>query len=459
MKLSRYHVASPPVLDHETGEMQRVIFATRSAEPRVVSAALWQLIESGELDSVPMDVLNELVDIELLVPDDEDEAAVILQRNDAAARDDDNLYLVIQPTAWCQLGCGYCGQEHFQRRLNPDHQRRFLERARAKLAAKPYKTLELTWFGGEPLVGISVIRAMTPSLKALAEEFGVIYHGRVVTNGMLQSDALATELVRDLGVGYIEVTLDGIAPYHDARRHTKKGGATFDQIYANVVSLARRDDLHVSLTVRCNVDRRNYEGVSPLLRKLAADGVQKRIGFYVAPIHSWGNDAHLESLTTEEFAEWEIRWFVEMIELGFNPSLIPKRRPIVCFAVQPNSELVDATGELFNCTEVSYVPKYGIPNQYAIGSLKDGETPGKRAVLASFNERVRRGEYACHTCRMLPVCGGRCPKLWLEGITPCPPPKFNIETRLLLRYAQLRLAASAPGASAGSRVAAAANGA
>ena len=172
---------------------------------------------------------------------------------------------------------------------------------------------------------------------------------------------------------------------------------------------------------------------------LAESGIQKRISFYVAPIHSWGNDAHKESLTTAEFSEWEIQWLAEMYELGFSPHILPKRRPIVCFAVSPSAELVDATGALFNCTEVSYVPKYGSPNEYAIGSVESGEVAGKRERLATFNDHVRQGEYGCSSCRMLPVCGGCCPKLWSESITPCPSTKFNIESRLLLKYAMFRL--------------------
>jgi uncharacterized protein len=36
---------------------------------------------------------------------------------------------------------------------------------------------------------------------------------------------------------------------------------------------------------------------------------------------------------------------------------------------------------------------------------------------------------------MLPVCGGSCPKQWLEELNPCPPTKLNIEDRLLLALA------------------------
>jgi uncharacterized protein len=439
MKLSRYHAASRPFTDDRTGRRRRVVFATRTAEARVIDEEAWSLVENRRIDELPMDIIHELIDTELLIPEDEDELETILARNRAEIEDDDNLYIVLQPAAWCQLGCDYCGQKHFHKHLNAADQRKVADRIREKLARKPFQTLELSWFGGEPLTGLKVMRSLTPMLVEAAASYGVAYTAKVVTNGVSLSSTVATELVVELGVGAIEVTIDGDASYHDRRRHTKAGNGTFDKIYGNVVTLARRDDIEVNLTVRCNVDRRNAEGVSPLLRRLAEDGVAERIGFYVAPIHAWGNDAHLKSFSHQEFAELEIGWFAESIELGFRPSLLPRRRPIVCLAVSPDAEVIDANGEIFNCTEVSYVPAYGRPNRFAIGDLQSGVAEEKRLQLGSFNERIGRGEYQCGECPMLPVCGGRCPKLWQEGIVPCPTAKFNIGERLLMKYAMSRI--------------------
>jgi uncharacterized protein len=65
--------------------------------------------------------------------------------------------------------------------------------------------------------------------------------------------------------------------------------------------------------------------------------------------------------------------------------------------------------------------------------------PGERERLGNFNERVLKKEFDCATCPMLPVCGGACPKSWLEGMAPCPSTKHNIQQRLLLAYAVSRL--------------------
>jgi uncharacterized protein len=439
LKLSNYRVVTPPFFDELEGRTKLVLYANRTASVRIVDEATWNLIEVGLFDQLPQEMLFDLVEIELIVPAIEDELATIINRNDASSINDDSLYLVIQPTASCQLGCHYCGQQHTSKLLSDEDQHRLIKRTSAKLESKPFRKLSIGWFGAEPLAGISVMRTLTPKLQALAESFGCSYKAKIVTNGLALTEKVATEIVNDLGVRFIEITLDGVAEYHDARRMQKNGMPTFDKIFANVLALARRKDLDVQLSVRCNVDRQNYESVSSLLQLLAEEGLPERISFYPAPIHSWGNDAHTRSLSPEEFAAREIGWLSEMILLGFQPALIPPRKPIVCMAVMPQAELVDAYGTIFNCTEVSYVPTYGTPNEYAISHLSGKEMPGKRERLGNFNERVRQGEYPCSSCRMLPVCGGACPKSWQEGLEPCPSAKRNIEQRLLLSYAVSRM--------------------
>src|SRR5262249_6655872 len=155
-----------------------------------------------------------------------------------------------------------------------------------------FRSIQIGWFGGEPLLWMNVIRELTQGFHSLAREFGCPYKAKVVTNGLSLTHELATELIEELDVYLIEITIDGTAEYHHARRHTKGLGPTFDTIYANMADLARRADPRVKLTVRCNVDRQNAEGVVPLLEKMAADGLQDKIaGFYVALVHAWGNDA------------------------------------------------------------------------------------------------------------------------------------------------------------------------
>jgi uncharacterized protein len=466
MKISRYRVVTPPFLDRRDGITKRVVFAARTAQQRAIGVEMCDRIEARDFASLSPAVLKDLVDIELLLPAEEDELAVILQRNQAAIEAAQSLDINVQPTAQCQLDCDYCGQRHESHTLAAADQDRLVNRTRKRLEARPCRVIRVSWFGGEPLLGLEVMRALAPRMRALAEEFGCEYRSRISTNGLMLSETLAAELVRDLGIHEFQITLDGPARFHDARRHRKGGGGTFEQIFANTVALARREDLGAEVLIRCNIDRRNVDGVRDLIQAFAGERALDRVAFSFVPVHDWGNDAGRLALPKEEFAEREIGWLAEVIALGLTPSrLIPCRKAINCIALSPHAELVDPHGRLFNCMEASLVPAPPpqrlmeastanpknpggqlpiLPTSavYMIGDLASGEQPGRRRLLGDFNARVARGEYPCATCKMLPVCGGACPKLWLEGRAPCPSAKYNIEARLLLSYAVSRLDAN-----------------
>lgn len=193
-----------------------------------------------------------------------------------------------------------------------------------------------------------------------------------------------------------------------------------------------------SISIRCNVDERNIEGVSPLIQLLKQKNLHNKIShFYPIGIYSWGgNDAHTKSLTKEKFAELEIDWLIEMISAGYpNVGLLPGRVKKVCMAVSSVSEMYDAFGNIYNCTEVSYVDLYN-KTDYRNGKLGENKDNNwERRELSDWNKSLLSDNFPCHTCKMLPVCGGSCPKSWHEDMRACPTSKFNIKDKLVLAYA------------------------
>ncbi len=434
LKLSKYHVVTNPFLAKDNST-KSVIYSTRTARIRLLNDISWQMIISEEYENLPKELLNSLIEMELLVEKNEDELATVISRHRDATKDD-TLSFVVQPTAFCQLGCDYCGQQHLAKWLNPRHQDQLVTRLSNKLSVGGFSKLKIGWFGSEPLSGINVMRLLSPRFIAIAEEYNCIYGSSIVTNGVGLSESVSLELIDVHKVTSINITIDGTREYHDARRHYKgTERPTFNRIFENLKNLVKVAPAELEIKVRTNVDRRNYEGVLPLIHMIADARLQHRINHYAVPVHSWGNSAHDRALPQDEFAEREIEWFVEMAKLGFRVGLIPPLQPVVCMAVTPHSELVDAHGNLFNCTEVSYVPKFGDTNIYKTGHLSGCEAPENRKIFGDFNIRVLNGEFPCTNCRMLPVCGGSCPKAWLENHIPCPSAKNNIEKRLVLHYA------------------------
>jgi len=203
-----------------------------------------------------------------------------------------------------------------------------------------------------------------------------------------------------------------------------------------IVNRSDFKELGCGISIRCNVDERNFEGVSPLISLLAEHSLQDKIQyFYPVGVYSWGgNDAHRKSLTKEEYAAKEIDWFIEMIDAGFIPGLMPNRKKQICIVVSKESEMYDAYGNIFNCTEVSYTDHYkGTP--YVLGNLSKNEEDFSSArPLSDWNQTLLQDKFPCHSCKMLPVCGGGCPKSWYEDMRACPSAKFNIKERLALAY-------------------------
>jgi uncharacterized protein len=438
LKLSRYLTTTPPFIDPCDGREKRVVFGTRRSRTFILDEVHWQQLGAQTFGELPEDLLDRLGSAQILVPVEEDELRTVLTENRLGIVENEVLYSVIQPSAFCQLGCHYCGQKHSLGSLDEGHLGRVVDRLRCKLERRRYRRLLICWFGGEPLLGLPILRALTPRLQHLAREFDCEFSANIATNGLGLTPAVATELAEKLGVRYAEVCIDGLQEQHDSRRPKKSGHGSFAAIFRNVAALAARGDLDLKLTIRCNVDRHNYQDVIPLMDLLVAAGVHHRLArFYVAPIHAWGNDADQSSLSAKEFACLEVDWLAGMIRRGFPFTLLPERREIVCMAVQPDAEVIDAAGNIFHCTEVSQVPAYEredsfFGNVYAEGNLASSGIPLRPSPLRVFNHLIAQQQVPCSQCEVLPVCGGKCPKLWLEGKIPCPSIKHNLPERLTL---------------------------
>lgn len=432
---SRFVVESPPFDDPNAGT-SRVVYSTRTGEVVLVPDGLWRAIRAG--NSVPSGVVENLKLKGFLVDADIDELEQVLDENERAIAEDDTLYLVVQASPNCSMGCGYCGQAHTPGALANEVADSIVTEIDRKLRSSGgrYRRLQVGWFGGEPLMGLRRIRQLTAELLRVADAHGVAYEAKIPTNGVALTEAVGRILTDELRITRIEVTLDGLGEVHDRRRPLKGGSPSFEVVYRNLRAFALRDDHSAQLVVRCNVDRDNAHHVDELINQLVADGLQSRVLFYTAPVHAWGNDADENGLSTEEVVDWDIHWLDRLLSAGFRLEVLPRRRKIVCMSVRTDAEVVDHAGVTYSCTEVPYVPAYGSPNRHKTGSIFDDSRREDRP-FASMNQWIRDSRFECASCRILPVCGGACPKLWTEGNVPCPPVKFSLEDRLLLHAVYL----------------------
>ncbi|MEV6602161.1 radical SAM protein [Actinoplanes sp. NPDC051346] len=429
---SRYAIVGDTVFRHPTGRVVRPVL--HAATARVFLAdpdTAGRLAGEPPSETAGADHDRLLADAGLLVAEDADEPAAIIAAGRAASRDARIRNFVVMPSAYCNMGCGYCGQTHERVTVSGSHREVLAARFDRAANSGRYDALTVRWFGGEPLMAFAVLRDLSDRFIASADAAGVRYAAKVVTNGALL-DARKLRALHRARVGTIEVTLDGPAEVHDASRPLKSGGGSFARITA--VIAAALDDAEVDglqFVIRTNVGVHNAGLAEPFSAALADAGLaHDRVHCYPAPVHAWGNDVTDVALARREMAATEMAWLRAYRKFGLRSALLPTaRKDVVCVATTRHSEVVAPDGRLYSCTEQPLVP--GVSDAH-LGRLAE-HGPDELRPAGAFDDwydTVEAGETPCRSCAILPLCGGACPKLWREGQSPCPPLRDNIRQRL-----------------------------
>ncbi|GAA2479804.1 radical SAM/SPASM domain-containing protein [Winogradskya humida] len=413
---------------HPSGRVVRPVLNTATAKVYLVDLATAQRLEGGVAEGDDA----RLFGAGLLVRTGHDEAAEVIEASRVAARDRRTRDFVVMPSAYCNMGCGYCGQTHERVTVSRDHRAALAERVARAARGGRYDALNVRWFGGEPLMGYAVLLDLSRRFTAAADEAGVGYAAKIVTNGALLDARKLRALHREARISSVEVTLDGPAEVHDASRPLKSGAGSFQKI-VGVIGAALQDPELAGLlfTVRTNIGVHNAALAEPFAAGLAAAGLaHDRVACYPAPVHSWGNDVSDVAVPRAELAAAEMAWFLAYQRHGLRFRLLPAApRRVVCAATTRHSEVVGADGRVYSCTEQSLVPGHHDQDLGHVVSL-DADALRPPGAFDDWYDTLDAGATACRGCAILPVCGGACPKLWREGKPPCPSLRDNVRDRL-----------------------------
>ncbi|CAA7611367.1 Radical SAM protein [Candidatus Terasakiella magnetica] len=151
--------------------------------------------------------------------------------------DDALTTVVLTLTTGCNLACTYCYKEDLSRpaqaqTLSFDHACRAVDLLIARSGQRP--RVNLTFFGGEPLTALPMIRRVVAYAQDRGAETGKAFDFSLTTNATLLDDATIDFLAAHrFGV---TVSMDGPEAVHDRNRRTGGGHGT----HAVVAAKARR---------------------------------------------------------------------------------------------------------------------------------------------------------------------------------------------------------------------------
>ncbi|AGL17742.1 radical SAM protein [Actinoplanes sp. N902-109] len=430
LRPSVYTVVSASHFRHPSGRVVRPVFHAATARAYLVDLATAARL-CGTAGSTDPAMDDRLAAAGLLVEDERDEAAEVIDAGRAAARDRRVREFVVMPSAYCNMGCGYCGQSHERVTVSRDHRAALAGRVERAAQSGHYDSINVRWFGGEPMMGYAVLRDLSQRFVASAAHAGVGYTAKIITNGSLLDARKLRVLHRDCRVGTVEITLDGPREVHDAARPLKRGGGSFERVVAVVAAALDDPELgDLRFVIRTNVTVDNAGLAEPFAAELAAAGLaHDRVSCYPAPVHAWGNDVGAMAVPRREMAAAELRWFLAYARRGLRFALLPSAaRRVVCSATTRHSEVVGADGRVFSCTEQPLVPGLGDGELGTVAGVGAALRPA--GAFDDWYDAMAAGETGCRACSLLPVCGGACPKLWREGSPPCPSLRDNLPDRL-----------------------------
>lgn len=439
-KFTRYFYESEAI-NFSPFDGRKFLFSTRSGLSILLVNQYLDKLKNNDFSQIPEEIIQKMIKYKIIIPSEEDEFQEILKENQSAKNNDDVLSLTIQPTANCQFGCYYCGQEHSNHYMDERVEKFYLHRIEHHLihAEGRYKKIGITWYGGEPLLGINVIRRFSQKIRFLCRKYDLKYCSDMVTNGFLLKKNTFLELLSKYKITSYQITLDGTSLTHDKRRTLKNnGGPTFDVIYQNIkeiVSCPEYVEQNASIQIRINIDRTNFSEVNGLMSKLISDKISDKVYLSFAPIEDWGgNTAGQTSFSHKQFSLLYVKWmkfcFKHDIKTG---TLLPKRNFSACMVGSEHNEVLDAFGNIYPCWEFPYSAYKGKEHMIA-SAVMETQDDNEKATLLDTSDKIKQGVYECSKCVFFPLCAGGCPLALFEGRNACPNYKYDLTMRLIIDY-------------------------
>lgn len=383
-----------------------------------------------DLTKTEQSIADMAVQAGYFVESDYDELDFLKMHKYKRKFDESRINITIAPTLACNFQCIYCYEDNRTGVMTDEIEKKLCSYIEEK--ASKLETLSVTWYGGEPLLAKGTIDRISKHISDICIENDIAYHAAIVTNGSLLNDDVI-ELFKKCQISTIQVTLDGPADIHNARRICSSIPNNFEVIVENI-NLLLRENLNVY--IRVNVDKNNYNRMEELVDYLDKRLIHKKVNIGFAKVSAC-TDACVgvanDCFSTEEFAKEYFVLYEILEKYGFDAGTslrYAEPRVNYCGADVYGSFVIDSFGYIYKCWH-----DVGDENR-SLGSVSDIDAAlmSPKAKKWLFSDALNNA--ICSDCKVLPLCMGGCPsKKFFEGKNmACDEIKYNISEILIRNY-------------------------
>ena len=354
--------------------------------------AIKVFLENGDgryLSDITKKHISELYLNKIIVDDNIDEAKLFKNEYLKRAAEAETGTVYFAPSFLCNLKCTYC---IIGERINHACHDKYMQSSVVENSAeyvykttvrKGIKKLNIILYGGEPILAHTSNVLFINKMTELNYDQKIRIRYTLVTNGYEMPEDVINELL-DLGVDNLQVTLDGPAYIHDARRIGAQGEKTFDVILQHLCEFSLK---FKSVVIRINVDNTNVGSICELIDILKDRELNKHCILHLNLVDPSGySDASgYNDETTNYFDEiYRYAYFK-----GFR--VAPWRR--YCSMFDKMYLAIDSKGNIYNC------PNYMDVMEKIVGNVCD----------LKYDDAINFGlDDRCVGCCFVGICNGGC---------------------------------------------------
>lgn len=361
-----------------------------------------KMFESGDDSELPEEIKREFIKSGVLLKESDEEFYKRMKFISYQSRFNPYvLNLTLAPTMACNFKCTYCYEGDRVQNLTMTDE--IIEGVINFIKKGNYRTLNLTWYGGEPLCSWDKLVLINKKIEEL--KISVINQSIVTNGSLIDSEKIEYFFEKDFKM--IQITLDGNEKTHNERRPMKNGGNSYktimsslDRIYNCCIEKGKK----LNVQIRINIDKTNIDMYYELYKAI----FDKYNGFFnVYPAFVFKNsESDCHAHTCMNFLE-TANFVLELAKKYKIPTtqLYPLQNKLTGCGVQiVNTYVIGSNGDIYKCWEDIGNVNQKIGN--VLFGLKDERNLSQFYVMNSsaFEEEK------CKDCLFLYSCMGGCPR-------------------------------------------------
>ncbi len=337
----------------------------------------------GELSS---ESIKKYKSLGLIIEDNLDERKALLDIRKRKLKREPKPYFRVFTTYGCNANCFYC----FEKKDNSCYMNEETAKAVANFICdhSNNKKVNISWFGGEPLLNYKIITFICRLLKGS----NLPFDSAIVTNGSLVTEEIAKLAIDEWNLKTAQITLDGFGDEHNKRKAYAEGFDGFQKTIDSIHLLAQNG---IKVTIRLNINDSNIASINRLIDFLKEEfGGEANVNCYS---HFLFENNFYNSKNNSHLQPYEIN--KRLIQCGFlNKDYqfnFLKQRTGMCGFCGNDHYCIEPDGSLLKCPD-DVTSRYG-----SIFNEEIDKDMYEKWIATELDEK-------CEECIFEPLCQGGC---------------------------------------------------